>query len=769
MKLALLLVVTTLIISVSSDGEDLYKLLGVARDATVKEIRKAFKGLAVKLHPDKNKDDPDADAKFIKLTHAYDVLKEPDSRKQYDLYGETTDRAQTKYHSYSYYRDQFGLYDDDPLIVTLSKADYEVNVLDKNQAWFINFYSPQCHHCHDLAPTWRKLAADLEGVVRVAAVNCEEDFVLCHQLSIEAYPTLLYYEKEAHMYEGERYRASKGFADLKRFVLSKLTVDVQKITKDAWSVSKGNQWLLFMCGSSGDCPELETQKKLAAILDGLMMVGVIEDETLSSEIYKDQTSVVFWQIGEDAKAHPITGSDSKEILDNVLDLLPNPVAITEVDFKEIRRKLRSDEEQPWLLCFYLGTATELNLQLKRLPTMISDIQIGLVHCGRSSSLCSSLHVSHYPAWGILKEGGAFELHHGRDVLYEVAAFARDSSASTNLHAISPADFHNIKEEGGAWFIDWYAPWCPPCRKLMPEMRRASQHFNPEQVKFGTIDCTLHTGLCNREGIRSYPTTVFYNGTKPKQHFHGTLSESGIVEFVDDMINPSVITLDSANFVKLMRKPESEMWLVDYYAPWCGPCQQLSTQWRIVAKQMKSFENVKIAQVDCVENSDLCSAQNIRSYPTIRLYPFDSKGLNSVAMYGGHRDALSLRNWIMSFLPTSVHALSSKDFRSKILNRNPMTPWLVDYYAPWCGPCLQFEPDFRMVSDKLEGIVNSGKVNCEIDRNFCIEMRVTSYPTVILYFNSQNWYHISSRNPEDIVARVKNLIEDNKNRILHDEF
>lgn len=105
---------------------DYYKLLGVSKDATVREIRKAFKTLAVKLHPDKNKDDPDADKNFIKLTRAYEVLKDPDNRKQYDLFGDQTDSSQysKNYHSYNYYRYHFGIYDDDPLIVTLSKKDY---------------------------------------------------------------------------------------------------------------------------------------------------------------------------------------------------------------------------------------------------------------------------------------------------------------------------------------------------------------------------------------------------------------------------------------------------------------------------------------------------------------------------------------------------------------------------------------------------------------------------------------------------------------------
>lgn len=74
-------------------------------------------------------DDPQAHEKFLKFTRAYEVLKEPETRKHYDLYGDTgSDLNDDKhYHSYSYYRDDFGIYDDDPIIVTLSRSDYGMN------------------------------------------------------------------------------------------------------------------------------------------------------------------------------------------------------------------------------------------------------------------------------------------------------------------------------------------------------------------------------------------------------------------------------------------------------------------------------------------------------------------------------------------------------------------------------------------------------------------------------------------------------------------
>ncbi len=66
-------------------AEDLYEALGVTRDASAEEIKKAYRKLARKYHPDQNPDDPKAEDRFKKISHAYDVLSDPEKRKQYDL------------------------------------------------------------------------------------------------------------------------------------------------------------------------------------------------------------------------------------------------------------------------------------------------------------------------------------------------------------------------------------------------------------------------------------------------------------------------------------------------------------------------------------------------------------------------------------------------------------------------------------------------------------------------------------------------------------
>lgn len=66
---------------------DYYEVLGVSRDASEEEIKKAYRKLAFKYHPDRNPDDPEAEAKFKEAAEAYEVLRDPQKRAQYDRFG----------------------------------------------------------------------------------------------------------------------------------------------------------------------------------------------------------------------------------------------------------------------------------------------------------------------------------------------------------------------------------------------------------------------------------------------------------------------------------------------------------------------------------------------------------------------------------------------------------------------------------------------------------------------------------------------------------
>jgi len=84
----------------SATFKDYYAILGVSKDATFEEIKKAFRDKAKKYHPDVCKQ-PDAHERFIEIGEAYEVLKDPDTRREYDEYVKYA--SQNKYNTYDDY------------------------------------------------------------------------------------------------------------------------------------------------------------------------------------------------------------------------------------------------------------------------------------------------------------------------------------------------------------------------------------------------------------------------------------------------------------------------------------------------------------------------------------------------------------------------------------------------------------------------------------------------------------------------------------------
>ncbi|MEJ2025921.1 MAG: DnaJ domain-containing protein, partial [Limibacillus sp.] len=66
---------------------DYYDILGVSKDASADELKKAYRKLAMKYHPDRNPDDKEAETKFKEAGEAYDVLKDEQKRAAYDRFG----------------------------------------------------------------------------------------------------------------------------------------------------------------------------------------------------------------------------------------------------------------------------------------------------------------------------------------------------------------------------------------------------------------------------------------------------------------------------------------------------------------------------------------------------------------------------------------------------------------------------------------------------------------------------------------------------------
>jgi len=91
---------------------DLYDILGISKNATAEEIKKAYRKLAIQYHPDKNPGDKGAEEKFKEIAEAYAILSDPDKRARYDRFGHSATSGAGDFGGFSNIEDIFSAFGD---------------------------------------------------------------------------------------------------------------------------------------------------------------------------------------------------------------------------------------------------------------------------------------------------------------------------------------------------------------------------------------------------------------------------------------------------------------------------------------------------------------------------------------------------------------------------------------------------------------------------------------------------------------------------------
>src|SRR5574344_892708 len=84
---------------------DYYEILGIDKNASEDEIKKAYRKIAIKYHPDKNPGDKSAEEKFTEAAEAYDVLHDAQKRQQYDQFGTADNFSSGGFDPFSVFKD----------------------------------------------------------------------------------------------------------------------------------------------------------------------------------------------------------------------------------------------------------------------------------------------------------------------------------------------------------------------------------------------------------------------------------------------------------------------------------------------------------------------------------------------------------------------------------------------------------------------------------------------------------------------------------------
>ena len=105
---------------------------------------------------------------------------------------------------------------------------------------------------------------------------------------------------------------------------------------------------------------------------------------------------------------------------------------------------------------------------------------------------------------------------------------------------------------------------------------------------------------------------------------------------------------------------------------------------------------------------------------------------------------------------SVIELTQSNFDETIANNEIV---IIDFWAPWCGPCLQFAPTFKETSEKVEG-VTFAKINTEEERSLGAHFRIRSIPTLMIFRDGIGIFSqpgsLSGADLEDLLEKAKTI-------------
>ena len=195
----------------------------------------------------------------------------------------------------------------------------------------------------------------------------------------------------------------------------------------------------------------------------------------------------------------------------------------------------------------------------------------------------------------------------------------------------------------------------------------------------------------------------------------------------------VIELTAANFQKEVINDKDSLWLVEFYAPWCGHCKQLAPSWELAAKHLKGV--VKVGAVDMDAHPSVGQPYDVKGFPTIKFFGNDKK---KPIDYNSGRDADSIRKFALDKVVSEVNGrtksgkkkdsgssssgsgsssggsdkdvvvLTDSTFDGAVYGSKDI--WMVEFYAPWCGHCKALEPEWNEAAAKMKGKVKIAKVD-----------------------------------------------------------
>lgn len=300
------------------------------------------------------------------------------------------------------------LYDSDSAVQILNAKTFDAEVMEAEDSfWLVEFFAPWCGHCKQLAPTYEKVAKNLNGLVRVGAVDCdaEDNKALCGKVGVRGYPTLKVYpvEKSFNPYTKKTaklptdYNGPRSAKGMVENVLAGMPDMVHSVKSDNATDFLTDDYPKALLFSDKEATS-PLFKSLAIQFKSRMRMGKVSssDAELAAKFGIDSFPKLVVVPGSDiAKAVKHDGKLKKDELQGFLDThalakkqedpllaakLPKLVEAMSAD--QLKEKVLEDKKNMWLVFFHKGGKAPASLE--QMANSFKAFKFASVDCSKGS-------------------------------------------------------------------------------------------------------------------------------------------------------------------------------------------------------------------------------------------------------------------------------------------------------------------------------------------------------------------------------------------------
>lgn len=356
-----------------------------------------------------------------------------------------------------------------------------------------------------------------------------------------------------------------------------------------------------------------------------------------------------------------------------------------------------------------------------------------------------------------------------------------ADTSSEIVHLTTKNFDLLLKDEKSVIVMFYANWCGHCKTLKPKYEAAAVKMKTKNISgmLAALDASKETEIASKYGVKGYPTLKYFENGEFK--FDVKLRDTdGIVNFMENPDEPpavaeekevswedeenDVVFLNDETFKPFLKKKKH--CLVLFYAPWCFHCKNAKPEFISAAEKYRDDPKVEFAAVDCTKHSGICSAYEVRGYPSIKYFNY----LKTYKDYKGERKSEDfikfMRNpdeevekpkeEIVPFASEKVLLLSDKNFDTTVKKAKSA---LVVFYTNWCGHCKALKPIFSSAADLAhqQGISSVlAAVDCGAYYDICKQHNIEGYPTIKYFKNGKFFRDYTNERKTDAIIQFLKL-------------